>query len=306
MIMTQQELEILFTDEVEAKKYWMKKRIESGICCNACQSAELRWDSSHNSWVCRACKKSFTIRSGTVMQDSNLPIRIWLKAMYLMTLTKKGISALELQRQLGLKRYEPVLYMVQKLRVAMGERDSKYELSGDVELDDAFITVVTPGRKKKAKGIRGRGSESKQSIMVMVSRNNAVNKKGEKFSNPRYIKLLVMEDLSEPEVITGVFESVKPEDTTIISDGYSSFSKIKHVVKKHRAKVTPSKRAHIHLPWVHCAIGNLKRILNGIHHHVNKENLQLYLNEFAYKFNRRRTPVIFENLVKASVNMAWR
>jgi transposase-like protein len=149
MIMTQQELEILFTDEVEAKKYWMKKRIEAGKYCNACQSKKLRWDSSHNSWVCRECNKSFAIRSGTVMQDSSLPIRVWFKAMYLMTLTKKGISALELQRQLGLKRYEPVLYMVQKLRAAMGERDSKYELSGDVELDDTFVRVVTPGRKKK-------------------------------------------------------------------------------------------------------------------------------------------------------------
>jgi len=304
--MTQQELEILFTDEVEAKKFWMAKRIEAGICCSNCNSKELRWDSSHNSWVCRDCNKSFTIRSGTVMQDSNLPIRVWLKAMHLMTLTKKGISALEMQRQLGLKRYEPVLYMVQKLRVAMGERDNKYELRGDVELDDAFITVVTPGRKKKVKGVRGRGSEAKQSILVMVSRNNAVSKKGKKHSNPGYIKLLVMEDMSEPEVVTGFFESVKPADTTIISDGYSSFSKLKQVVKKHKPKVTPPKQAHIHLPWVHCAIGNLKRILNGIHHHVNKENLQLYLNEFAYKFIRRRVPFIFGNLVKASVNMAWR
>lgn len=303
--MTQEELEILFTDEVEAKKFWMAKRKAQGIRCNSCQSKELRWDSSHNSWICRTCKKSFTIRSGTVMQDSNLPIRIWLKAMYLMTLTKKGISALEMQRQLGLKRYEPVLYMVQKLRAAMGERDNRYELSGDVELDDAFVTVVTPGRKKRAKEIRGRGSESKQSIMVMVSKKNFINKKGKKCSIPGYIKLLVMEEISELEVLTGVFEATKSEETTIYSDGYHSFRKLKQIVRKHKPKVTPPKKAHIHLPWVHCAIGNLKRILNGIHHHVNRENLQFYLNEFAYKFNRRTVDFLFENLVNAAINKAW-
>lgn len=108
------------------------------------------------------------------MQDSNLPIRVWLKAMYLMTMTKKGISALEMQRQLGLKRYEPMLYMVQKLHAAMGARDNEYELIVDVELVDAFVTSVTPGRMKRAKEIRRRGNEFKQSIMVMVSKKTSL------------------------------------------------------------------------------------------------------------------------------------
>lgn len=70
--------------------------------------------------------------------------------------------------------------------------------------------------------------------------------------------------------------------------------------------MTQPKKAQIHLPWVHCAIENLKRILNGLHHHVNRENLQLYLNEFTYKFNRRKVDFIFENLVNASISTAWR
>ncbi|MES1225797.1 MAG: IS1595 family transposase [Bacteroidota bacterium] len=239
------------------------------------------------------------------MQDSNLPYRIWLKAMFLMISTKKSISALEMQRQLGLKRYEPVLYMINKLRMAMGERDNKYELEGEVELDDAFVTVVKSGVEKKSPSVRGRGSLRKRSILVMVSRKTFKTKAGRKAYAPGFIKLMAMDNLDESSVLESVFASTNTSKTTIRSDAYRSFNKLKKLVRSHKPKVTPPKQAHIHLPWVHCAIGNLKRILNGIHHHINDENLQLYLNEFAYKFNRRKLSFTFDNILRAGLQMTW-
>lgn len=303
--MTNERLQILFSNELEAKYYWKDMREQQGICCKHCNSMKLRWHCGHNSWICRQCNRSFTLRSGTVMQDSNLPYRIWLKAMFLMISTKKSISALEMQRQLGLKRYEPVLYMINKLRMAMGERDNKYELEGEVELDDAFVTVVKSGVEKKSPSVRGRGSLRKRSILVMVSRKTFKTKAGRKAYAPGFIKLMAMDNLDESSVLESVFASTNTSKTTIRSDAYRSFNKLKKLVRSHKPKVTPPKQAHIHLPWVHCAIGNLKRILNGIHHHINDENLQLYLNEFAYKFNRRKLSFTFDNILRAGLQMTW-
>lgn len=303
--MTNDKLQILFNDELEAKYYWKSKREEDGIICKHCKSKSFRWHCGHSSWICKKCKRSFTLRSGTVMEDSNLPFRIWLKAMHLMTITKKSISALEMQRQLGLKRYEPVLYMMHKLRIAMGKRDSKYELSGDVELDDAFITVIRIDKDKNDPLKRGRGSQKKRSILVMVSKETIKTKKGKKVEVPRFVKLLAMDNLDETSVTEGVFDSVDTAKTDIKSDAYPSFRKLKDLVRSHKPKVTPPNKGHVYLKWVHCIIGNLKRITNGIHHHINDENLQLYLNEFAYKFNRRNFDCRFDNILRASLAMTW-
>jgi hypothetical protein len=110
---------------------------------------------------CKDCRTRTTLRSGTVMESSNLSFSDWFIAMHLMTSTKKGISAKEMQRQLGFKRYEPVWFMMQKIRVAMSARDERYELSGFTEMDEGYFTTVesaTVGEKDK-KLKRGRGSE---------------------------------------------------------------------------------------------------------------------------------------------------
>lgn len=218
-----------------------------------------------------------------------------------MTITKKSISALVMQRQLGLNRREPALYMMHKLRVAMGTRDSKYELSGDVKLDDAFITVIRIDKDKNDPPKRGRGSQKKRSILVMVSKETIETKKGKNVQVPQFVKLLAMDNLDELSITDGVFESVHKANTNIKSDAYPAFRKFKNLVRSHKPKVTPPNKGHVYLKWVHCVIGNLKRITNGIHHHINDENLQLYLNEFAYKFNQRNFDCRFDNILKAGI-----
>ena len=303
--MTQEEFVHRFVDEHDCKLYWKQMREQEGLICVGCKGNSFRWHSGQYRWICKGCKKSFSLRSGTVMQDSNLPFRIWLKAMNLMTVTKKSISALELQRQLGLKRYEPALYMMGKLRSAMGDRDGKYELEGNVELDDGFITVIKP-KQEEVEAKRGRGSKKKHAILVMVSFNKSdINKKNRPNTIPGYLKLYAMNDLKAESVSEAVFDGVKTSKTCLKSDGYGSFRKLKKFVRKHNANVVHPTEAHIHLPWVHCTIGNLKRIIDGIHHHINQENLQLYLDEFAYKFNRRFFKSIFERLVIAGIHKSW-
>lgn len=108
-----------------------------------------------------------TLKSGTIMQNSNLSFMIWYKKMFLLSATKKGFSSKEIQKQLGLKRYEPVCAMVHKLRKAMGNRDDRYTLEGMIEMDEGYFTVE-PSEIEQSKGIRGRGAVGKQNVSIMV------------------------------------------------------------------------------------------------------------------------------------------
>ena len=98
------------------------------LYCPECGGLHLSWNPSHKSWTCMDCGHEVTLRSGTVMQGSNLPIFDWFVAMFLIVSTKRSISALEVQRRLGRKRYQPVWEMMHKLRDVMGKRDSLYRL----------------------------------------------------------------------------------------------------------------------------------------------------------------------------------
>lgn len=88
---------------------------------------------------CKACRTRTTLRSGTVMESSKLSFLDWFRTMHLMTANKKSFSALEVQRQLCRKGYEPVKYMMQKIRVAMSDRDDKYMLTGTMEMDEVYF-----------------------------------------------------------------------------------------------------------------------------------------------------------------------
>ena len=102
----------------------------------------------HRSWTCTDCGHETTLRSGTVMQGSKLPVFDWFVAMFLIAGTKRTISALEVQRQLGRKRYQPVWEMMHKLRDVTGKRDGLCRLSDQVELDEGFFTTETPNSEK--------------------------------------------------------------------------------------------------------------------------------------------------------------
>ena len=120
------------------------------------------------------CKHEMQLRSGTVMQGSHLPVRDWFAAMFLLTATRRAISAKEIQRQLGRKRYQPVWEMVHKLRDVMGRRDSLYALHGDMEVDEGFFSTETPEDQKDCPLKRGRGSQRKTSVLVMAESSRSI------------------------------------------------------------------------------------------------------------------------------------
>ena len=113
-----------YPDEASCEAALRSFREHHGLFCSQCGGLRLSWNPSHKSWTCMDCKHEMQLRSGTVMQGSHLPVRDWFAAMFLLTATRRAISAKEIQRQLGRKRYQPVWEMVHKLRDVMGRRDS--------------------------------------------------------------------------------------------------------------------------------------------------------------------------------------
>ena len=115
-----------YPDEASCEEALRRFREHHGLFCSQCGGLRLSWNPSHKSWTCMDCKHEMQLCSGTVMQGSHLPVRDWFAAMFLLTATKRAISAKEIQRQIGRKRYQPVWEMVHKLRDVMGKRDGGY------------------------------------------------------------------------------------------------------------------------------------------------------------------------------------
>lgn len=290
-----------YSEEDQCKIAFKKLRLKEGVICKKCGGKDHYWISTRDQFQCKSCKFRTTLRSGTVLQHSKLPFRYWFLAMYLMTMTKKGISATELQFHLGHKRYEPVWQLMHKLRRGMGEREKRYLLKDEVEIDEAFFKTVNdlePGKKLK----KGKGSEQNTTVLVMAESLPVKTKqKNKKAKQSRYFKMVVMPGLTQQQMNQTVQAHVDSK-AKVLTDDFSSYHKLKDVIathEKHRSKDGDSDKV---MPWVHTAIANAKRNLLGIHHRVDGKYLQNYLNEFCYKVNRRNLKEkMFERLLIAVV-----
>ncbi|HRG87613.1 MAG TPA: IS1595 family transposase [Chitinophagales bacterium] len=134
-----QEIFKKYSTEHNAKLAFKLLRDKQGIVCKKCKHNEHYWKADKWQYECKRCGFRTTLRSGTIMESSKLLYRYWMIAMGLITATKKSFSALEIQRQLDHKRYEPIWFMLYKIRVAMGRRDDKYKLDGFIEIDEGFF-----------------------------------------------------------------------------------------------------------------------------------------------------------------------
>lgn len=235
------------------------------------------------------------------MQNSNLSFLIWYKTMFLMSVTKKGFSSKEIQKQLGLKRYEPVWAMVHKLRKAMGARDEKYTLEGMIEFDEGYFTVES-SEIEQEKGVRGRGAAGKQNVAVMAESVPLENfETGEKSKSCRYFKAKVLETHLSLEINETIKESIDNQ-SIVFTDKSTSYVDISDFVELHITEKSDKETTNETLKWVHITISNAKRNLLGNYHKIKRKYLQLYLNEFIYKLNRRYFgDKLFERLIIANI-----
>lgn len=290
-----------FVDEQSCRQHFKSERDKQGVVCKKCGSTSHYWKKDKECYECKSCRFRTSLRSGTIMENSNLSFLVWYRAMFLMSTTKKGFSAKEIQRQLGLKRYEPVWSMVHKLRKAMGNRDARYTLEGMIEMDEGYFTVASTEIEQN-QGKRGRGAAGKQNVLVSAESTPLEDiKNGAKSNHVRYFKAKVL-DTHQAEQVNEYVETSFDEKSIVFTDKSTSYVDIADYVEMHVTEKSSKESTEETLRWVHIFISNAKRNLLGNYHKIKGKYLQLYLNEFVYKLNRRYFgEKLFDRVVVAAI-----
>lgn len=270
-----------FPNEEACKDHFVAIRKKQGVKCPKCGCTHCTYLPSRSKFECKECGCRFSLRSGTVMHGSKLPYRYWLITIHLLTATKHTFSALEIQKQLGHNRYQPIWEMVHKLRNAMGKRDAEYNLAGYVELDEGFFTT------EKSNDRKARENDRKAKVMVMAEStpvfNPSPNRKSKRVG---HIKMLVIPNLKKTTLFDVAANNLH-KDSVVSMDASHSHSMIEDAFDSICEKCITQEDVDEMLPWVHTTIANAKMLLVDTYHGIKEEYLQEYLNEFCYKFNRR-------------------
>jgi len=259
-----------FATETACYEFLRQSRWPDGFECPACKSPTAYDRADRWGVECSKCGRCTSVTAGTVMHRTHMPIRIWMWAAWLMVTSKRGVSALELQRQLGLKTYQTAFQMLHKLRAAMVAPE-RSKLKGTIEVDESYIGGPEEGTP-------GRGALTKVLIVGAIECRE---------SKPTRLRLRVIEKADATELRRFIHDVTEP-GSTIQTDGNPAYGDLrdrKHVI--FIAGKDGLKQDDV-LPCYHTAIGNLKALLLGTHHGAMREkHLQAYLNEFAFRFNRR-------------------
>ncbi len=308
-----QEIFKKYSTEAKSKAAFKALRDEQGVVCKKCGNNTHYWKSDKDKYQCKKCEFRTGLRNGTVMEASKLPYQYWMIAMSLVTATKKSFSTMEIQRQLGHKRYEPIWLMMQKIRMSMGNRDDNYQLGGFVEIDEGFFEgqqekEKDDDKKDKYQAYQNKG---KRQVKVLVAASTQPSSKLHKNkSKPKtvvkFIKMKVLDAITKEGINYEVKKHINPQSQAI-TDGRRVYSDLKNILKGHQSIICEDKKEVSKLfPWVHIAISNAKKMCLGVHHSINKAYMQNYLNEFCYKFNRRYYGAkLLERLLIAAVQKPW-
>lgn len=265
-----------FGTEEACRAYLFQIRWPAGYRCPVCGHSK-GWTNRRNDVQCAQCGRQTSLTAGTILEGTRKPLRQWFLAIWWVSTQKTGGSAKGLQRLLGFKSYQTAWTWLHKLRRAM-VRAGRERLSGVVEVDDTLLGGVEPG------GV-GRKSATKARLAV------AVEVTGKKIGR---IRLSQVQDFTAEALIPFVEETVEP-GSQVITDGWRSYQQLRTKGYRHRRKVVGADHARATrlLPNVHRVIALLKRWLIGTHHgRVEHRHLQSYLDEFTFRFNRRKSKFV--------------
>jgi len=264
-----------FTSEKICEQYLINVRFPDGMPCLKCGQRDFYPRlKNRRAYQCKACKFFNRPTAGTIFHRTHVPLRSWFVALFLVASDKRGLSALLLAEELGLK-YETAWAMLSRMRRAMAKRDTAYQLKGYVEIDEMFI-----GAPSEAKP--GRGTD-KTPVLVALSYAPI---KGGKEEVAGFAKMQVVEVVNELTV-TAFTEANVERGATIRTDGLAVYPLLKYAGYVHDRAPVKRRKAHLILPHVHTFISNLRSFVQGTHHGLAETHLQQYLDEFCYRFNRR-------------------
>src|SRR5205085_2893132 len=267
------EFEARFSTEKACREYLFRLRWPDGFCCPRCGGRK-SWPKSEALLECSGCGYQASVTAGTIFQDTRQPLTLWFRAAWWVTSQKNGASSMGMQRVLGLKSYKTAWTWLHKLRRAM-VRPDRDRLTGRIEVDETYLGGLE-------EGLRGRQTDAKALIVV------AAQEDGPGIGR---IRMRQISDASADSLMPFVRDSVE-SGSIIHTDGWLGYEPLERNGYRHDVtflrgkKKTPSEL----MPRVHRVISLLKRWLIGTHQGaVSREHLDYYLDEFTFRFNRRKS-----------------
>ncbi len=285
-----QELISWFSEEAACLRYLERVRWGDGFVCRFCGAVGGDWWAVRRGLRrCAACRHESSVTAGTIFHGSRLPLASWFAAIWYVVNQKQGVSALGLQRVLGFGSYQTAWAWLHKLRRAM-VLPGRELLAGAVEVDETYIGAARPGK-------RGRGAQGKAIVGIAVEDHDGA---------PGRTRLARIPNVQRETLTDFVLDHIA-RGTEVRTDAYRGYNDVgrhrfSHLVVNLKESGDP---AHIAMPHVHRVASLLKRWLLGTHQGaVTHEQLDYYLDEFTFRFNRRRARhrgLLFYRLIEGAI-----
>jgi transposase-like protein len=284
-----------FATEEACSAYLEKLRWANGFVCPNCGSVAEAYRASRTRLMCRDCQRQSTVTSGTIFDKTRTPLRVWLAAAWYLTNQKQGVSALGLQRVLGLGSYQTAWTMLHRFRCAM-VRPGREQLKGQVEVDETYLSITD--RQTPISPVGRKGKTTKVQVVIAVE---TLQPKG--FGR---IRLRRIANDSAACVIPFVQDVVEP-GAHVHTDGSAAYLTLEELGYPHQRTVMLGSDvpAHVSMAGVHRVAALVQRWILGTHHgSVQPEHLDAYLDEFVFRFNRRTSSshgMLFYRLLQQAV-----
>jgi transposase-like protein len=278
-----------FPNDKVCAAYLEQLRWPNGFCCPICQTSGEPWRQTRGRLVCSACRHQTSVTAGTILEKTRTPLTTWFEAAWHLTTAKNGFSAKTLERTLGTS-YRTAWAMLQRYRISM-VRSERERLTGGVEVDEALVGGVVQGGK------RGRGSS--KSIVVIAIEVKAPKGFGR-------VRMRHIPDASSANLQPFICDVVD-RSATVRTDGWKGYNGLSKRKYTHERTVlsTSGDPAHVAMPGVHRVASLLKRWILGTHQgSFVPVHLQSYLEEFTFRFNRRKScsrGLVFRRLMEQAM-----
>ncbi len=265
-----------FSNPEKARQHLEDVRWPDGVECPRCQDKHVTGIKGRQTYNCNACHYHFSVTSGTIFHDSHLPLWKWFLAIYLITESKKGMSACQMQRQLAIS-YRTAWYLCHRIRAAMKDASGEF-LRGVVEVDETYI-----GGKVRGKG---RGYRGNKSIAV-----GAIQRGGK-------LRLQVLKWADRETLHAFIHKNTAPDTEAVYTDQLPAYVGIADADTRHES-VNHAKeewvRGDVHTNGIESVWSLLKRSIIGAYHKVSMKHLEAYLDELEHRFNGRHNKFLFRD-----------
>ena len=262
-----------FTTELKCTKHLIKLRWDGKVNCPRCGSLSKIWKLKAPAlFECGFCSRQFSVRVGTIFEDSKLPLQKWFLAFYLEINHKKGISSIQLSKDLGVTQ-KTAWFMQQRIRYALTYNTIE-KMKDDVEIDETYIGGKEGNKHKDKKTPHSQGGNNKMAVLGMVQRSGKLALEYINRTNIKHIRPVLE-------------QYVDLDNSTLYTDESKVYSSLNRKTVNHGFKEYVNGSAYTNT--IEGVFSHFKRYLNGTHHQVTSKHLNKYINTFMFKYNNRES-----------------